>query len=58
MKQYNYRFSPPYGDGIDFFLAWLWIASFRPLTGMYTKYITKHRKTEEPDGWKMFTLLQ
>lgn len=27
-------FSPPYGDGIDFFLAWLWIASFRPLTGI------------------------
>ena len=22
------------------------------------KYITKHRKTEEPGGWKIFTLLQ
>ena len=23
---------------------------FAPLRGGYTKYITKHRKTEEPDG--------
>lgn len=31
---------------------------FAPLRGLYPKYITKHRKTEEPDGWKIFTLLQ
>ena len=23
---------------------------FAPLRGLYPKYITKHRKTEEPDG--------
>lgn len=23
---------------------------FAPLRGVYPKYITKHRKTEEPDG--------
>ena len=28
-----------------------------PLRGSYTKYITTHRKKEEPEGWKMFTLL-
>ena len=25
-------------------------AAFAPLRGLYPKYITKHRKTEEPDG--------
>lgn len=25
-------------------------AVFAPLRGLYPKYITKHRKTEEPDG--------
>ena len=28
-----------------------------PLRGSHTKYITTHRKKEEPEGWKMFTLL-
>ena len=30
---------------------------FAPLRGSYTKYITTHRKKEEPEGWKMSTLL-
>ena len=30
---------------------------FPPPYGDHTKYITTHRKKEEPEGWKMFTLL-
>lgn len=44
-------FSPPYGDGISEKVTnVLTLAVFAPLRGWYTKYITKHRKTEEPDG--------
>ena len=44
-------FSPPYGDGISEKVTnVLTLAVFAPLRGLYPKYITKHRKTEEPDG--------
>ena len=43
-------FSSPYGDGIDAIKADIIAMMFSPpLRGLYTKYITKHRKTEEPE---------
>ena len=38
--------------GLYFYGMMLWRKDevFAPLRGLYPKYITKHRKTEEPDG--------
>lgn len=43
-------FSPPYGDGTNAKNRTQKRGVFAPLRGLYPKYITKHRKTEEPDG--------
>ena len=44
-------FSSPYGDcTICFIILAQTTKVFAPLRGWYTKYITKHRKTEEPGG--------
>lgn len=44
-------YRPPYGDCTYRHRPHsrgTWLSP--PLRGLYTKYITKHRKTEEPDG--------
>lgn len=50
-KRHDGGFSPPYRDctglRVDGNNGWF---VFAPLRGLYPKYITKHRKTEETDG--------